>query len=471
MKDHIIICGLGNVGFHVFELLQRAGIQVAVISEKTHEEWAWQVKQSGGLFFHGDARDDNLLLDAGIKDAVAILALTNQDKVNLSIAVDAQKLNPKIKIISRIFDTELGNLVAGAFDIQQVFSTSELAAPVFAHSITREKVLGQFDFNGKTYLVSEESVKDPPANVMSLIAENDRQLIADSPIKTKVKISPVLKFLHKYYNLRTPAFVFFQRFIIILFAIIWISTFFLSWAMSLSFTNALYFVIATVSSVGYGDINFLNSPDHLKYFGCILMLTGTAIIAILFSAVTEIFLANKLPNITGGRPTPKKNHAIVVGAGHIGSRIVCSLLESGMPVVIIEKDANDAYPEDVVRQVSLVKGNAKSEDTLVRANIKHSKVIFAITDDDIENLSISIAAKKMNPTIIEVSQINNTKIGGTLQRTLSLASVVSVPNIAAPYFVAAIYQPDIIFAIEWHSKIIYGYQKDDKLQVSTLKLT
>jgi Trk K+ transport system NAD-binding subunit len=469
MKSHVIICGLGELGFHVFELLERAGIQVAVISNRTHAEWAWQIEKSGGLVFQGDARDDNLLLDAGIQEAKAIIALTNQDRVNLAIAVDAKKLNPNIIVISRIFDSDLGNLVADAFDIQQFFSTSEIAAPVFSNGLIGKHVLGQFCFQNKTFLVYEDGLKKDDD---FLLANQGEDSLIAKPVKKikKKKFSPFKK-IYQRFNFRAPIFTFFQRFLMLLLIIILASSFFLAWAMPLSFTDALYFVIATVSSVGYGDINFLKSSDALKYFGCLLMLTGTAIIAILFSSVTEMILLKKIPNIVGGRPIPKKNHVVLIGSNHIGLRIVSSLIDEGIPLVIIENDPNDRYPEDIARQVALVNGNPKSNNTLLRANIKSASAILSVTKDDIENLSISIAAKKINPNITEITQINNTKIGGNLKNVLSLTSVISVPLIAGPYFLAAIFSPKVIFAIEWHNRIIYLSEIDGKMKSHSIPLS
>jgi Trk K+ transport system NAD-binding subunit len=472
MKDHVIICGLGNIGFHVFELLNRAGVSVAVISDKTHAEWVWKIEQSGGLFLQGDARDDNLLLDAGVNEAKAILALTSQDRINLSIAVDAQKLNPKIKIISRIYDTDLGNLVAATFDIEQVFSTTELAAPLFYNSVSGETILGQFAFNGECFSVVEEQAKTLENASYKVLANIDQTYLLAKPFnRSKKKKSTFLKFLRHYYSMRTPVFMFFRRFLLILLGIILASTFFLAWAMPLSFVNALYFVIATVSSVGYGDINFYHSTTSLKYFGCLLMLTGTAIIAILFSAVTEMVISRKLPNLVGGRPMPRKNHIIVVGGDHIGTRIVNALIEEGMPVVVIENDLHGRFQEDIASQIAIVSGNPKSANTLLRANILSAKALLAVTKDDIENLSISIAAKKLNPNVTEITQINNTKIGGSLQEALSLTKVVSTPYVASPYFVAAVFHPNVIFAIEWKNKIIYLSNDKGEIKIDSILLT
>ena len=50
MKGHVIICGLGHIGFRSFELFQQLGIKVAVITDNTSEDWRKKVESVGGLF-------------------------------------------------------------------------------------------------------------------------------------------------------------------------------------------------------------------------------------------------------------------------------------------------------------------------------------------------------------------------------------------------------------------------------------
>lgn len=138
MKGHVIICGLGHIGFRSFELFQQLGIKTAVITDKTSEDWRKRVEDSGGLFFLGDARNDELLKKAGIQDASAILAVTDQDLVNVSVVMDARRLNPNVRIVCRLFDTNLGKHISEAFGVSQVFSTSELAAPAFIGSFAED---------------------------------------------------------------------------------------------------------------------------------------------------------------------------------------------------------------------------------------------------------------------------------------------------------------------------------------------
>jgi|GEM_PF-6591612 len=200
MKDHIIICGLGHVGFSTFEILRLAKQKIAVISDQTDDEWRWQVEATGGIFLEGDARSDKLLIKAGIKEAKAILALTDKDMVNVSIIIDARNLNPNIKIISRMFDTDVGKHISEAFKVHQVFSTSELAAPIFAIRIYEDSALAEFSIDPHTYFISEETgnvvdYEDKGLAIIATLATKSKFLVANPLVRHKKKISKIFLFL------------------------------------------------------------------------------------------------------------------------------------------------------------------------------------------------------------------------------------------------------------------------------------
>lgn len=476
MKDHIIICGLGNIGYRTFELLAQANQQIVVISDMIRDEWRWQIEAMGGTFLLGDARNDKLLIEAGIKDAKAILALTDQDMVNVSIVMDARNLNPTIKIIARMLDTKLGKHISDAFGVHQIFSTSKIAAPIFTRSIYDISTIAQFDINDENFFISEID-NNPNANehlailaTQAINSHSNKILVINSTNKHRKKPNKTLSFLKRFNYLRSPVFRNFRLFLFVLLCVIVTAALFLKWAMPLTYVDALYFVTTTVTTVGYGDINYLHSTPALKIFGCLLMLSGAAALAVLFSSITEIILTNKLPSILGGRPVPKKDHVIVVGAGHIGLRILITLIKEEIPAVIMENDTKGRYPEDINRQVALVEGFLRSTNTLRRANVDTAKAIVLISDDDVENLSVSLAAKKINPKITNIIQLFNSRLASRLQAELSLDKVLSVSDIAAPYFAAAVLGEKILLAIKWHHQLIFISEHPQRMEADTHSL-
>ncbi len=101
---------------------------------------------------------------AGIRRADAIIPATDNELVNLDIALHAREMNPKIKVVLRMFDPDLAERVEKGFDIHTAFSTSALAAPVFATAAMRFQVKHSF-YVGKVLLNLAEFTIEPGATI------------------------------------------------------------------------------------------------------------------------------------------------------------------------------------------------------------------------------------------------------------------------------------------------------------------
>ena len=101
MKNHIILCGYGNVGQRIFEQLKERGEKFVVI-EKDQSRVAFLV-DSGMQVISGDATDPDTLQRANIGDAKAMV-LTMHDPTNIMVVIAAKRLNPSIFIVSEVED-------------------------------------------------------------------------------------------------------------------------------------------------------------------------------------------------------------------------------------------------------------------------------------------------------------------------------------------------------------------------------
>ena len=139
-RDHIVVCGLGKVGFRVVKELLRLGEEIVGIERNVEGPFLEEIRQMGVPVLLGDARQREMLEKAQVQDASAIVVCTQDDLTNLDIALDARELEPGIKVVLRMFDEQLAEKVRRGFGIHTAFSTSALAAPVFAAAATRAQI-------------------------------------------------------------------------------------------------------------------------------------------------------------------------------------------------------------------------------------------------------------------------------------------------------------------------------------------
>src|SRR5690242_3797674 len=126
MRNHLIVCGLGHVGYRIAELLSHLGEPFTVITKGIRTEWQEIMKSRALRYVDGDARAESCLRAAGIQTARAILVVTDNDLVNIEIALDAQRIRPDIPIIVRVFDRYLADRVRSQVNVRNVLSPALL---------------------------------------------------------------------------------------------------------------------------------------------------------------------------------------------------------------------------------------------------------------------------------------------------------------------------------------------------------
>jgi Trk K+ transport system NAD-binding subunit len=157
-NNHVILCGLGKVGYRVALELLRLEREVVAIELDPQGRFNEKAKALGIPVIIADARRTEHLYTAGIERAGAVIPCTNDELTNLDIALDARELNPDVKIVMRMFDPDLARRIEKGFGIHTAFSTSALAAPVFAAASMRVNVKSSFYVGDALVNISEMTI-------------------------------------------------------------------------------------------------------------------------------------------------------------------------------------------------------------------------------------------------------------------------------------------------------------------------
>jgi voltage-gated potassium channel len=143
-NGHVIICGMGKVGFRVALELLKLNRDVVAIEANPEGRFLEKTKALGIPVILADARRSENLFRAGVDKADAVIPCTENELTNLDIALDVREINPNAKIVMRMFDPELAQRVEKGFGIHTAFSVSALAAPTFAAASMRIDVRSSF---------------------------------------------------------------------------------------------------------------------------------------------------------------------------------------------------------------------------------------------------------------------------------------------------------------------------------------
>jgi voltage-gated potassium channel len=157
-NDHIIVCGLGNVGIRVVRELNAAGEDVVIIEKREGHPNFDEARNYGYPVLVGDARDDELLHRSGLERAEAFIVCTNDDLMNIQIAIRVRQINPDVRLVMRMFDDAFAREMTERFHFSAVLSASALAAPAFAGAATGTEILQTFQIGEMTMSLSRLNV-------------------------------------------------------------------------------------------------------------------------------------------------------------------------------------------------------------------------------------------------------------------------------------------------------------------------
>lgn len=148
LKNHYIVCGLGDTGRHAVDELQKTGSSFVVI--ESHDENVKRLQEHTGdtyknmLYIVGDATDEEVLEQANVAKAAGLLSTIAHDKENLVITVLARQKNPGIRIVARCTDFKFAERMqkAGA---DSVVSPNRIGGLRLASEILRPHVVSFLD--------------------------------------------------------------------------------------------------------------------------------------------------------------------------------------------------------------------------------------------------------------------------------------------------------------------------------------
>ncbi len=132
IRDHVIVCGLGSIGYRVALGIREHGVKVVVVEPDESGRFVAAARALGIPVVIGDARQAEVLDRVGVDRCRAICAVTSDDLVNLTSALNARALRADLRVVLRLFDPELALRAQRGLSIRFTRSVSHLAAPAFA---------------------------------------------------------------------------------------------------------------------------------------------------------------------------------------------------------------------------------------------------------------------------------------------------------------------------------------------------
>lgn len=135
-KNHIILCGLGRLGYFIANQLYENGEKIIIIESNKESVNIEYFRNKNVDVYIGNARLSDVLQDVGAAHCRALISVIDNDYGNLEIGLNARYFQPDVRLVLRIFDESMAEVIKEKFDIHRTKSMSFLAAEKFAELIT-----------------------------------------------------------------------------------------------------------------------------------------------------------------------------------------------------------------------------------------------------------------------------------------------------------------------------------------------
>jgi voltage-gated potassium channel len=99
VKNHIILCGYGQVGTEVARTLEKDGVPLIVVD--INQEAIARAMGNGHMYVQGDATRDESLNEAKVQQARGLVAATGNDAANIFITLSAKGLRSDLLVVAR----------------------------------------------------------------------------------------------------------------------------------------------------------------------------------------------------------------------------------------------------------------------------------------------------------------------------------------------------------------------------------
>lgn len=178
-------------------------------------------------------------------------------------------------------------------------------------------------------------------------------------------------------------------------------------AVGWSFRDAIYMVITTVYTVGYGEVRPVDTlalrliTIGQIVFGCtgIIFLTGALVQYITLSQLTKVMGQKRMK----AQIDQLSDHVIVCGFGRIGVVLAQALSASRAGFVVLEQDEASAT---LAREAGhlCIQGDATSETVLHGAGVGRARVLVTALPNDAVNVFITLSARALNPQLLIIAR-------------------------------------------------------------------
>ncbi|MGW2209312.1 NAD-binding protein [Streptomyces sp. NPDC001781] len=462
---------------------------------------------SGAVAQHRDAErvleaeflTEQVLAEAGVERAAALALVYEDDETNIRAALTARRLNPRLRLVLRLYNRRLGQHIEELLDqaavlvgeseesvrdaATSVLSDADTAAPALAATAvagTGKVIQAEGLLLRAVERVASPAASPAPGGLCTLaLLSSDRDdegpvlLPDDEEVHRAGGRSRVV--LERFSASEgaaagngigvggvPPLSSLFSKQLRWSLAVLAGCVIALAVALSIVTdihpVKALYLTLLDLFAI---DDPALGESLGRKILQLLSGLVGLLLLPVLLAAVLEGLGTFRTQSALRKPPRGLGGHVVLLGLGKIGTRVLIRLRELHVPVVCVEGNP-EARGLAVARRlrVPVVIGDVTQEGVLEAAKIHRAHALLAVTSADTTNLEAVLYARGVRPDLRAVLRLYDDDFATAVYRTLRVAHPLattrsrSVSHLSAPAFAGAMLGRRVLGAVPVERRVL-----------------
>ncbi|MGW2029588.1 NAD(P)-binding protein [Streptomyces spinosus] len=453
-----------------------------------------------------------VLAEAGVARAAALALVYDDDETNIRAALTARRLNPRLRLVLRLYNRRLGQHIEELLDQAAALAAGDDGGPgtateasttVLSDADTAAPALAATAVAGTSRVVQTEGLLlraverplsgDGPGTGLHTLAllsggdpggadgpygagEQQPRLLPDdeevrqaagrqavvlehvfapaggesaAPARRAMTGVPPLGSLFSRRLRWTLAVL--AGCVVGLAVALWVVT-------GIHPLRAFYITLLDLFAI---DDPALRQPLGRQLLQLLSALVGLLLLPVLLAAALEAFGTFRTASALRKPPRGLSGHVVLLGLGKIGTRVLTRLRELNIPVVCVESDPEARGLATARRlRVPVVLGDVTQEGVLEAAQIQRAQALLAVTSSDTTNLEAVLYARTVRPDLRVVLRLYDDDFATAVYRTLrtaypqALTRSRSVTHLAAPAFAGAMLGRQVLGAVAVERRVL-----------------
>ncbi|GAP47524.1 NAD(P)-binding protein [Streptomyces azureus] len=457
------------------------------------------------------ALDEATLAEARVREAAALALVHDDDETNIHAALAARRLNPRLRLVIRLYNRKLGQHLEELLDQAAALAVPGLdpealdtSTTVLSDADTAAPALAATAVAGTSKVVQADGlllravertppghgrVADPGLPVLALLSSTtndpagaegsdasgreapillpDDDTVAAATGRGTVVLETVTHTAsgsapRRLARRRLPLGSLFSR------RLCWSLAGLVACVLGLAVAtwlttgdhplHAAYLTLLDLFAIGDPA---LDEPTARQVLQLLAGLAGLLLMPVLLAAVLEALGTFRTTSTLRRPPRGLSGHVVLLGLGKVGTRVLARLRELDIPVVCVEEDPEArGFPLARRLRVPTVLGDATQEGVLEAAKVHRAHSLLALTSSDTTNLEAALYARSVKPDLRVVLRLYDDDFATAVYRTLraahprALTRSRSVSSLAAPAFAGAMMGRQVLGAIPVERRVL-----------------